>query len=165
MLIPTLSLTRVKGTTRLFLFMFVLCLSFGYATGLYYISISSGFTGKTVSENYLGNEDDEEADLMKFKMKEKEVLSIIHSHVISFSLMFLVLGFLLFHSSFSSKLISFITIEPFVSIILTFGGIWFLWKGIDWVKYIILLSGTLMHLLFISGVSLVLVDLIRKRKQ
>jgi hypothetical protein len=163
MLVPTLSLTKVKGTTRVFLFMFVFCLSFGYATGLYYISISSGFTVASVSENYLGNEDDEEAELMKFKMKEKEVLSIIHSHVVSFSLMFLTLGFLLFQSSFPSKLISVLTIEPFISIILTFGGIWFLWKGVEWAKYIILLSGTLMHIIFIAGATLVLVDLLRKR--
>lgn len=163
MKLSSLALNEVKGTYRVFLIMFVMCLSVGYATGMYYISISSGFTGQSVSENYLGNEDDEEAEIMKFKMKEKEVLSIIHSHVISFSLMFLALGVLLFNSSYSPKLISFLTLEPFISIILTFGGIWFLWKGLDWMKYIVIFSGTLMHLIFVCGASLVLVDLLKKR--
>ena len=164
MKLSSLALNEVKGTYRVFLIMFIMCLSVGYATGMYYISISSGFTGQSVSENYLGNEDDEEAEIMKFKMKEKEVLSIVHSHVISFSLIFLALGFLLFHSSFSEKLIAFLAIEPFVSIILTFGGIWLMWKGLDWMKYIVIFSGTLMHFIFISSATLVMVDLIKKRK-
>ena len=101
---------------------------------------------------------------MKFKMTKKEILSIIHSHVISFSLIFLVIGFLLFHTSFSSRLISFLTLEPFISIVATFGGIWFMWQGIVWMKYIVILSGTLMHLVFICSVLLILYDLLRKRE-
>lgn len=156
-------LSKVSGSFRLLLMLFILSLSLGYAAGLYYISISSGFTDQSVYENYMGNEDDEEASIMKFKMKEKEVLSIIHSHVISFALIFLALGYLLFHSSYSPKIVAFLSIEPFISLILTFGGIWLMWKGLDWMKYIVIISGTLMHLVFISAVSLLLYDLFRKR--
>lgn len=158
-----LQLNKVKGSARSFLILFVTCLSFGYGTGLYYLSLSSGFTQKSVQENYLGNELDEEADVMKFKMKEREVLSIIHGHVISFSLIFLAIGFLLFQSSYSPKLISFLVIEPFISIVLTFGGIWFMWKGVEWMKFIVILSGTLMHLIYISSALLILYDLFKKR--
>jgi hypothetical protein len=162
--IMDLQLRKTSGALRTFLIMFVISLSFGYASGLYYISISSGFTGKSVEENYLGNEDDEEADTMKFKMKEKEVLSIIHSHVISFALIFLALGLLLFHSSFSTKLIAFLSIEPFISLILSFGAIWLMWKGIDWMQYIVIISGSLMHLVFLTSITLILVDLLAKRR-
>lgn len=157
------TLRKVKGAMRTFLILFVLSLSLGYAAGLYYISLSSGFTDQSVYENYMGNDDDEEATIMKFKMKEKEVLSIIHSHVISFALIFLALGYLLFYSSYAPKLISFLSIEPFFSLMLTFGGIWLMWHGIEWMKYIVIISGTLMHLVFISSVSLILIDLSRKR--
>lgn len=159
-----LPLNKVKGSLRVFLIMFVFSLSFGYAVGLYYLSISSGFTQKSVQENYLGNEADEEADVMKFKMKEKEVLSIIHGHVISFSLIFLAIGALLFQISYSSKLISFLVVEPFISILLTFGGIWFMWSGIEWMKYIVIFSGSLMHLIYISSTVLILFDLIKTRE-
>ena len=159
----TLQLNKVKGSARTFLILFVICLSFGYGTGLYYLSISSGFTEKSVQENYLGNENDEEAEVMKFKMKEREVLSIIHGHVVSFSLIFLAIGLLLFNSSYSSKLISFLVIEPFISIILTFSGIWILWNGVEWMRYIVILSGTLMHLIYISSALLILFDLLKKR--
>ena len=133
-------LDKITGSFRKFLIAFILCLSIGYSYGLYYISISSGFSSETVKENYLGNEENEEAETMKFKMSEKEVISIIHTHIISFSLIFLALGFLLFQSSMPTKLISFLSLEPFASIILTFGGIWFMWKGIFWMKYIVILS-------------------------
>ena len=159
-----LPLNKVEGSARLFLILFVFCLSFGYAAGLYYISLSSGFTNKSVQENYLGNEADEEAEVMKFKMNEKEVLSIIHGHVISFSLIFLAIGFLLFQSSYSSKLVSVLVIEPFISIVLTFGGIWFMWKGVEWMKFIVILSGAIMHLIYITSTVLILADLLKKRK-
>lgn len=156
-------LDKVKGSFRSFLIAFVMSLSVGYGVGLYYISITSGFSDKTVKENYLGNEEDEEAEQMKFKMKEREVLSIMHSHIISFALIFFALGFLLFQSSYSQKLISLLSVEPFISIVLTFGGIWFMWKGISWMRFIVIISGTLMHLVFISSALLIMRDLLKKR--
>jgi hypothetical protein len=42
-------------------------------------------------------------------------------------------------------------IEPFLSIILTFGGIYLLWSGIAWFKYVIIFSGILMTFSFISA--------------
>jgi hypothetical protein len=157
-------LETIKGNFRVFLIAFVLSLSIGYMTGLYYISITSGFTDNTVKENYLGNEEVEDADVMKFKMSEKEVLSIVHNHIISFSLIFFALGLLLFHSSYPPRLVFFLTIEPFISIGLTFGGIWLMWKGLFWMKYIIILSGSVMHLIFISSVLLILIELLKKRR-
>ena len=157
-------LSEVKGSFRSFLIVFIISLTIGYSFGLYYISISSGFTGQTIEENYNGNEDNEAADIMKFKMSEKEVVSIIHGHIVSFSLIFLAIGFLLFQSSYSGKLISFLAIEPFISIIVTFSGIWLLWKGYSWMKFIVIISGTIMHLAFICSVLLIFYDLLKKRE-
>jgi len=36
-------------------------------------------------------------------------------------------------------------IEPNVSLVVTF-GLWLLWLGHTWVKYVIMISGILMHL-------------------
>lgn len=157
-------LIEVKGSFRSFLIVFIMSLTIGYSFGLYYISISSGFTGQTIEENYNGNEANEDADIMKFKMSEKEVISIIHGHIVSFTLIFLAIGFLLFQSSYSMKLISFLVIEPFISIIVTFSGIWFMWNGYSWMKFIVIISGTIMHLAFICSVLLILYDLLKKRE-
>lgn len=156
-------LKELRGMYRRMLILFVLCLSMGYLSGVYYISITSGFDGNSIEENYLGNEDNEEADTMKFKMHEKEVLSIIHSHTIIFSFIFLAMGFLLIQTSINPKLKSVLVIEPFVSILVTFGGIWLMWKGLEWMKYLIIISGTIMHIAFFSSAIIVLKELIQKR--
>ena len=61
-------------------------------------------------------------------------------------------------------LISFLVIEPFVSIILTFGGIWLMWKGFAWMKYVIIVSGTLMNLAYVVMAVLVLIALLKPRQ-
>jgi len=43
-------------------------------------------------------------------------------------------------------------IEPFVSILLTFGGIYLVWLGYEWMKYIVIISGTAMTLVYVVSV-------------
>ena len=157
------TLENLTGLWRNLLIAFVITLSFGYGTGMYYLTLTSGLQTQSIEENYLGNEADEAALEMKFKKPEKEVVSIIHSHVISFSLIFLSIGVLFLMTSCPARLKSFLVIEPFVSIILTFGGIWLMWQGMGWMKYVIIVSGTLMNLAYMVMAGLVLVALGRPR--
>ena len=53
-------------------------------------------------------------------------------------------------------------IEPMISLITTFGGLWLLWNGVLWMKYIIMVSGILMHLSFVLIVFLLLKELLYK---
>lgn len=160
-----ITLENITGHWRILLIAFVITLSFGYGAGMYYLTLTSGVNTQNIEENYLGNEADEAALEMKFKKPEKEVVSIIHSHVISFSLIFLSIGGLFLFTSYSARLKSILVIEPFVSIIITFGGIWLMWKGVGWMKYVIIISGTLMNLAYLVMAALVLVTLIRPREQ
>jgi len=159
-----ITLENLTGLWRNLLIAFVITLSFGYGTGMYYLTLTSGVETQSIEENYLGNEADEAALEMKFKKPEKEVISIIHSHVISFSLIFLSIGGLLLLTSYPARLKSILVFEPFISIILTFGGIWLMWKGITWMKYVIIISGTIMNLAYVMMAGLVLVALVRQRK-
>lgn len=158
------SLENLTGLWHKLLIAFVITLSFGYGAGMYYLTLTSGTQTQSIEENYLGNEADESALEMKFKKPEKEVVSIIHSHVISFSLIFLSIGGLLLLTSYPPRLKSLLIIEPFVSILLTFGGIWFMWKGIGWMKYVIIASGALMNLAYVAMALMVLIALLRPRR-
>ena len=158
-----ITLENLTGLWRNLLIAFVITLSFGYGTGMYYLTLTSGVKTQSIEENYLGNEANEAALEMKFKKPEKEVISIIHSHVISFSLIFLAIGGLFLMTSYASGLKSVLVIEPFVSIILTFGGIWLMWQGIAWMKYIIIISGTLMNLAYVVMAALILAALLKPR--
>ncbi len=145
---------------KMFITAFLLALSFGYFSGFKFVGRTMNYSPEGISQNYLGNEEDMRAELMKFKKSENEVLTIIHTHVLSLSMIFLVLGLLLFTTSLHPTLRNLLAIEPFVSLIVTFGGIWLLWKGWYWVAPVIMVSGILLNLSFVLAVLLLLWQLL-----
>ena len=151
--------------TKLLIGFFIVTLSFGYFTGVYYINQNTHFETKGVEEHYLGNEDDENAEEMKFKKPEKDIINMIHNHVMSMSIIFVLLGVILLTTSIHPLLKKFLIIEPFISIILTFGGIWMLWKGLVWMKYVVMISGSLLTVVFTLSVILILYQLIKKQPE
>lgn len=147
---------------KIFIAAFVVILSIGFYTGLLFVSQTSTTSPDGLVENYNGNEENEDADVMKFKKSEREMLTIIHTHILSMSFIFFLLGVLVWLAKLSKKLKLFLTVEPFVSVILTFGGIYFLWSGILWMKYVVIFSGILMTTTFTISSVLVLYQLLLK---
>lgn len=149
---------------KIFIACFVVVLSIGFFTGLFFVSETDSNSPAGMEENYLGNEDDEDAAVMKFKKSEREMLTIVHTHILSMSMIFFLLGSLVWITKASKKLKMFLTIEPFFSVILTFGGIYFLWTGVLWMKYIVMISGFLMTATFAVSAGLVLTQTLRKNQ-
>lgn len=147
---------------KLFIAAFVVVLSVGYFTGLLFIQNTETNSPDGIEENYLGNEDNEVTDIMKFKKGEREMLTIIHTHILSMSFIFFLLGGLLATTSINMKLKSFLMIEPFVSVLLTFGGIYLMWSGVFWFKYVVMISGILMTVSFTLGAIFIIRDLFKK---
>lgn len=147
---------------RIFLKAFIIVLSIGFYTGLLFVNETSTSDPTGIEENYLGNEADENSDIMKFKKGNREMLTIVHTHILSMSFIFFLLGVILLTTSLPAKLKTFLLIEPFLSVILTFGGIYLLWLGVSWMKYIVILSGTLMTLSFTISVAVILWQLLQK---
>ena len=142
---------------------FLVVLSIGFFSGLSFVGETSSFSSEGVQENYLGNEDVEDAEEMKFKKTERHMLSVIHSHILSMSIIFFLVALLVYHVEFNIAFKKFLMIEPLVSVVTTFGGIYFLWKGILWMKYIVIISGTLMTLSYTLSILLVFWALFKKR--
>ena len=153
---------RLPKLVKLFILFFTLSLSFGYGMGYKFLFKSTNLTPVGVESNYNGNEEDEDANEMKFKKSEVEMLTIIHTHVISMSLIFFALGSIICITSIPEKLKLFLLVEPFLSVILTFSGIWFLWQDILWMNYVVMLSGMLMTVSVILIVSVILWQLVKK---
>jgi hypothetical protein len=114
---------------KMFLFAFLVALSVGYFTGLNFVRQTESATPQGVTENYNGNEDKPEAETMKFKKGKREMMTIIHTHILSLSFIFFMLGILVWGTDQSTNLKLFLTIEPFMSVLLTFGSIYMLWLG------------------------------------
>ena len=128
------------------LVLFLLVLSFGYFSGLDMVKKTTDYKLDGIQENVLGNEYDYASDVLKFKMSERELHGIIHSHVITLSMLFIFLQCLIYFTSIPASLKTFLMIEPMLSLLFTFGGLWMLWNGIEWMKFVIMVSGVLMHL-------------------
>lgn len=156
--------TFPKGI-KIFIASFVIILSIGFFTGLFFVNETSSASPTGIEENYLGNENDDNAGIMKFRKSEREMLSIVHTHVLSMSFIFFLLGILVWMTKLSKKVKLFLTVEPFFSVILTFGGIYLLWTGILWMKYVVIFSGTLMTLTFTVSALLILYQLMVKPSQ
>lgn len=148
---------------KLFIAAFVVVLSVGYITGLLFVRQTDSTTPNGIEENYRGNEADAEATVMKFEKGEREMLTILHTHILSISFIFFFLGGLVSITSLPKKLKSFLMVEPFFSIVFTFGGIYFMWKGISWMKYIVMISGMLMTTVFVLSAGLVLFQLLKRK--
>ena len=143
---------------------FIIILSIGFYSGLMFVNESSSASANGIEQQYLGNESDENADVMKFKKSDREMLGLIHNHVLSMSIIFFLIGLLLSITQLNKKLKLFLMIEPFVSIILTFGGIYLLWQGVIWMKYVVMFSGILMTLTFITSTVIIFYQISKSLK-
>ncbi len=143
---------------------FVIVLSIGFFTGLLFVKDTSSGNPNGIEEQYLGNEADEDTMVMKFKKSDKEMLSMVHNHILSMSIIFFLVGLLVSITDLKKKAKLFLMIEPFVSVVLTFGGIYLLWKGFVWMKYIVMISGTLMTLTFALSVLIIFIQLFKNKR-
>jgi len=71
---------------------FVIVLSIGFYSGLLFVGETSSANPNGIEEHYLGNESDEEAMIMKFKKSEQEMLTLVHNHILSMSIIFFLVG-------------------------------------------------------------------------
>jgi len=142
---------------------FVIVLSVGFYSGLLFVSETSGTKPNGIQEQYLGNEADEEATVMKFKKSEQEMLTLVHGHILSMSIIFFLIGVIVSTTKLHKKWKLFLMIEPFASVLLTFGGIYLLWKGYHFMKYIVMFSGALMTITFTVSVLIILVQLLSRK--
>jgi len=154
------SLSELSKEFKYLIATFVLVTSIGFISSIVFVDYSNSTTPDGLVEQYNGNEFiEDDIDIMKFKKSEREILTIIHSHILSMSVIFFLIGFLVCLTNINIKLKLFLAIEPFVSILLTFGGIYLLWLDILWFRYVVIFSGILMTLSFLISAFLILRDL------
>lgn len=137
-------LQQLSKELKLLVACFVVTLSIGFYTGISFVRSTTHNTPQGIQERYLGNEEDEDAEVMLFKKPEAEIKTTIHSHLLSLSVIFFLTGLLVAMTNYSDKFRLFLMIEPFFSLVFTFGGIYFMWLGYLWVKYVVMFSGILM---------------------
>ncbi len=150
---------EVKGL----IFAFIITLSIGFYSGIRFVNDTSKSNPQGIEERYLGNEENEAATTMQFKKSKAEIMTLVHNHILSLSVIFFLLGGLVATTGVNKKLKLFLMIEPFISILFTFGGIYLMWSGVIWFKYVIMISGMLMTLTFLLSTFFILRALLIKK--
>ncbi len=148
---------------KLLILVFVCTLSIGFFGGISFVRDTTNSNPSGIEERYLGNEHDEAATTMKFKKSSGEIKTMVHNHILSLSVIFFLFAIILSTTSINKKLKLFLMIEPFISIICTFGGIYLMWTGITWMKYVVMISGLFMTLSFSLGILMIFNQLRMKR--
>ena len=156
------TLSNLSKDVKLLISTFLIVLTIGFLSGTKFLFYSNTTTPIGIEEHYNGNEFSDDQEVMKFKKSEKEILNIVHSHILSMSLIFLAIGYFLTKTKTSNPLKNFLIVEPFVSIVLTFGGIYMLWLQISWFTYVIMISGILLHVCYFLAVFLIFKELYKK---
>jgi len=141
---------------KLLTLLFLLTMLFGYAASFMLVLDQTNLSPTGIEENYNGNEDNDEAEIMKFKKSKFEMLTTVHSHVFTLSVIFLITGFMAYFTGLPQKLKLFLITEPLISLIITFSSLVILWQGQPVFKYLAYLSGALMHGTFVITLLLLI---------
>ena len=144
---------------------FILVLSIGYFVSILLVDHTSSLSPTGIEENYLGNESKDPQDIYKFKKTKYQIYNLLHSHIISMSIIFFITGLLLLITDLNYYFKMFLIIEPFVSILMTFGGIYLLWNGVAWMKYVIFISSTIMAIVFLISCYIILLQSLSKKSR
>lgn len=126
---------------------FMLVLTIGVTTGLVYVNQTTGFRPGGAEEHYRGSPANDDFDIQeKYEKSFENMLLTTHSHILSFSIVFVILGALLYFTSVLSEGWKiFFMIEPLLSILVTFGSLWALRYLHSSFSFLTMISGLLMY--------------------
>ncbi|MEL6305415.1 MAG: hypothetical protein AAFQ20_11555 [Bacteroidota bacterium] len=153
---------EIKGLLLVYLFV----TSIGFLSALQFVNLTTeGGQPKGIQENYLGNEEDEAAEELKFAKSEKQILNIVHTHMMAMGMLFFLLAGIFYTTPTKGFLRKFLLFEPLLSVLLTFSGIYLLFKGILWMRYVIAIPGILMTASYILTLGIIIYFILKKPAQ
>ena len=152
---------------KLLCFLTVFNITVGVGVGLYYVGYTTQYSSIGTSEHFAGSKVSDDFDIPdKYPKPISELLNTTHTHVISMTFIFLIIGGIFYFNSIitgSMKII--LIVEPFISIMATFGGIWLIRFIHSGFSYLVILSGILMYLSFFVMASTIFYELSIKPSQ
>lgn len=169
---PTLQALSLRTLPRAWkhLFLaFLLTAAAGFTLGVFFVDHTTDSRPDGIAERFRGSEamsvplEQLPVDAeIQYEKSPSELLNITHTHILALATLFLLTGGIFLLSSGVPPLLkSFLAIEPFVSLIVTFGGMWLLrYHSPAW-GWVIAGSGVLMTGCFYAMVVIAVWQLLR----
>jgi len=163
----TITLSNIEPVLRKFILFYVLTMSVGVLLGLSFLFQHTSFTPEQTKEHIRGSvfqEDEIPVNNIKYEKSVNELLMTTHNHIIGFSFIFLTIGGIFyFNTIVNGKLKIFFMLEPFISIIVSFGSIWGIRFVADWFVYPAIISGMFLYVNFIVMSGVIVYEISKKR--
>ena len=151
-----------KNLKKLLIY-YLFTIGIGFSLGVLYVYLNSEFSNTGMVDQYVGNNDEWEPKLPKTL---KDLVSHTHEHITMFSIIFLSLGLIFsYNSVIRGFWKSFLILEPFISIIITFGGFFVIRYITTTFSYVIIFSSFLMYICFYIMLFICLYELIFLHKK
>ncbi len=160
-----ISLSTIPSPLRRILTAMLITLAIGVTLGLLVVFVTTTGLPSGITVHYQGDNPDD-VDLIpdKYPMPVKELLITTHNHILSFTFIFGFLGLLIqLSNKLNAKQKQLLGIEPFISIILTFGSMWGIRFLSGYFVWIMLLSSALMYVSFFIMITLILWELVSRQ--
>lgn len=143
----------------------LLSLTFGVIIGLGFLYYTTSYSTTKAIERYNGSQLTNEFEIAENYPKPiSEIFITTHNHIIAFTLIFSVVGFIFYFSSIpNGRLKNFLLIEPFISIIISFGSLWLIRFVNENFIYLMAVSSSLIYLSYFTMVSLILYEIFFKK--
>ena len=158
-----MTLQTLDKNLKKILIYYLITLGVGFSLGVLYVYLNSEFSSSGIIEQYLGNNDEWEPKLPKTL---PDLVSHTHEHITMFAIIFLSLSFIFsYNDTIKGFWKRFLMLEPFISIIITFGGFFVIrYIAINF-SYIIMISSLLMYICFYVMLFVCLYELVLLNKK
>lgn len=171
--LQTLTLRTLPRVWKGLLLAFLLTAAAGFTLGVFFVDHTTGSRPDGIAERFRGSEamgvplEELPVDAeIQYEKTPSELLNITHTHILALATLFLLTGgIFLLSTGIPPLLKSFLAIEPFVSLVVTFGGMWLLrYHSPAW-GWVIAASGVLMTVCFYAMVIISLVQLVSSKRE
>ena len=154
-------LYQFPAKAKLLCFITILNLTIGISVGLYYVYYTTQISTDGTTEHYRGSTIDNDFSIPeKYPKPLSELLNTTHTHILSMTFIFVIIGSVFYFNSILTGFIkTFLIIEPFISILITFGGIWLVRYIHPAFSYLIIVSGILMYISFFLMAGVIFYEL------
>ncbi len=111
---------------KYFLSAFLITMVIGIAVGLFYVYTTTNMSSMGIVEQFNGSEVKNSTDIPeKFSKPLENMILTTHDHILTFSIISLLIGSVFYFSSIiTGKLKTILLIEPFLSFLLMFVSMW-----------------------------------------
>lgn len=144
---------------------FLVLMAIGITIGLAYVYTTTNMSPVGVTEQFNGSEVDNITDIPdKFPKPIENMILTTHDHILTFSIISLLIGLIFYlNSTITGFTKTIIIIEPFISTLIMFSSLWIMKYFIASFVYLMILSSFLTYLCWYLMIAVSLYELMIKK--